>query len=105
MCSQLITEQAEISLTRGAEVKGRCGHNESELQVFWVDRAYTLKMLFVKVIRCGDLRGMVKSVGVCTVVASGVAHHKAIRRVHRILPTLAGKSQHFQRTRGDLEAE
>lgn len=44
----LITEQAEISLTRGAEVKGRCGHNESELQVFWVDHAYTLKMLFVK---------------------------------------------------------
>lgn len=52
MCSQLITEQAEIALTRGAEVNGRCGHNESELQVFWVDRAYTLKMLFVKVIRC-----------------------------------------------------
>lgn len=51
VCSQLITEQAEIALTRGAEVNGRCGHNESELQVFWVDRAYTLKMLFVKVIR------------------------------------------------------
>ncbi|KAG8517820.1 Lysosome-associated membrane glycoprotein 5 [Galemys pyrenaicus] len=44
----LITEQADISLTRGAEVKGHCGHNESELQVFWVDRAYALKMLFVK---------------------------------------------------------
>lgn len=57
MCSQLITEQAEISLTRGAEVKGRCGHNESELQVFWVDRAYTLKMLFVKVIRRGSAEG------------------------------------------------
>lgn len=51
LCSQLITEQAEISLTRGAEVKGRCGHNESELQVFWVDRAYSLRMLFVKVTR------------------------------------------------------
>lgn len=104
MCSQLITEQAEISLTRGAEVKGRCGHNESELQVFWVDRAYTLKMLFVKVIRCGDRRGM-GSAWVCAVVASGVAYLKAIRRVHRSLPILAGKSQHFQRTRGDLEAE
>ncbi|KAK7806620.1 hypothetical protein U0070_000071 [Myodes glareolus] len=46
----LITEQAEIALTRGAEVNGRCGHNESELQVFWVDRAYTLKMLFVKLL-------------------------------------------------------
>ncbi|XP_025255414.1 lysosome-associated membrane glycoprotein 5 isoform X1 [Theropithecus gelada] len=44
----LITEQADIALTRGAEVKGRCGHSESELQVFWVDRAYALKMLFVK---------------------------------------------------------
>ncbi|XP_062936431.1 lysosome-associated membrane glycoprotein 5 isoform X1 [Cynocephalus volans] len=44
----LITEQADIALTRGAEVNGRCGHNESELQVFWVDRAYALKMLFVK---------------------------------------------------------
>lgn len=30
-------------------MKGRCGHNESELQVFWVDRAYALKLLFVKV--------------------------------------------------------
>lgn len=57
VCSQLITEQAEIALTRGAEVNGRCGHNESELQVFWVDRAYTLKMLFVKVIRCGGPEG------------------------------------------------
>uniref|UniRef100_A0A4W2E2J6 Lysosome-associated membrane glycoprotein 5 n=1 Tax=Bos indicus x Bos taurus TaxID=30522 RepID=A0A4W2E2J6_BOBOX len=44
----LITEQADISLTRGAEVKGHCGHDESELQVFWVDRAYALKMLFLK---------------------------------------------------------
>ena len=30
-------------------MKGHCGHDESELQVFWVDRAYALKMLFVKV--------------------------------------------------------
>lgn len=30
-------------------MKGRCGHNESELQVSWVDGAYTLKLLFVKV--------------------------------------------------------
>lgn len=51
LCSQLITEQADVSLPRGAEAQGRCGHNESELQVFWVDRAYSLKMLFVKVIR------------------------------------------------------
>ncbi|KAM9061696.1 lysosome-associated membrane glycoprotein 5 [Sarcophilus harrisii] len=44
----LITEQADIPLSRGAEMKGRCGQNESELQVFWVDKAYALKMLFVK---------------------------------------------------------
>ncbi|XP_068921485.1 lysosome-associated membrane glycoprotein 5 [Petaurus breviceps papuanus] len=44
----LITEQADIPLSRGAEMKGRCGHNESELEVFWVDKAYALKMLFVK---------------------------------------------------------
>ena len=30
-------------------MKGHCGHDESELQVFWVDRAYALKMLFLKV--------------------------------------------------------
>ncbi|KAF5924929.1 hypothetical protein HPG69_008603 [Diceros bicornis minor] len=48
---------ADISLTRGAEVKGRCGHDESELQVFWVDRAYALKMLFVKVTPSGARRG------------------------------------------------
>lgn len=61
LCSQLITEQADISLTRGAEVKGRCGHNESELQVFWVDRAYALKMLFVKVTPSGARGGGVAS--------------------------------------------
>ncbi|XP_007670291.1 lysosome-associated membrane glycoprotein 5 [Ornithorhynchus anatinus] len=44
----LITEQADIPLSRGAEMKGRCGHNESELQIFWVDKAYALKLLFVK---------------------------------------------------------
>lgn len=53
----------------------------------------------------GELRGMVKSAWVSVVVASGVVHYKAVGDVHRNLPILAGKSQHFQRTRGDLEAE
>lgn len=48
---------------------------------------------------------MVKSAWVSVVVASGVVHYKAVGDVHRNLPILAGKSQHFQRTRGDLEAE
>lgn len=104
MCSQLITEQAEIALTRGAEVNGRCGHNESELQVFWVDRAYTLKMLFVKVIgmgvqRDGEARMDERGSGLWAV------HYKAVGVVHRSLPVLAGESQHFQRTRSNLEAE
>lgn len=42
-------------------MKGRCGHNESELQVFWVDRAYALKMLFVKVTPSGARGGGVAS--------------------------------------------
>lgn len=42
-------------------MKGHCGHNESELQVFWVDRAYALKMLFVKVSASGALRGVADS--------------------------------------------
>lgn len=53
----------------------------------------------------GELRGMVKSAWVSVVVASGVVRYKAVGDVHRNLPILAGKSQHFQRTRGDLEAE
>lgn len=48
---------------------------------------------------------MVKPAWVRTVVASGVFHYKAVGAAHRSLPILAGKSQHFQRTRGDLEAE
>uniref|UniRef100_A0A8D0ECQ4 Lysosome-associated membrane glycoprotein 5 n=1 Tax=Salvator merianae TaxID=96440 RepID=A0A8D0ECQ4_SALMN len=44
----LITEQAFIPLSRGAEEQGRCGTNESELQISWTDKAYTLRLYFVK---------------------------------------------------------
>ncbi|NWZ96243.1 LAMP5 protein, partial [Nesospiza acunhae] len=45
----LITEQADIPLSRGAEMKGKCGTNESELELSWLDQAYTLKLSFLKV--------------------------------------------------------
>uniref|UniRef100_A0A8C0HFV5 Lysosome-associated membrane glycoprotein 5 n=1 Tax=Buteo japonicus TaxID=224669 RepID=A0A8C0HFV5_9AVES len=46
---QLITEQADIPLSRGAEMKGKCGTNESELEISWLEQAYTLKLFFLKV--------------------------------------------------------
>lgn len=49
---QLITEQADIPLSRGAEMKGKCGTNESELEISWLERAYTLKLFFLKVRGC-----------------------------------------------------
>lgn len=48
-CLQLITEQADIPLSRGAEMKGKCGTNESELEISWLEQAYTLKLFFLKV--------------------------------------------------------
>ncbi|XP_065592168.1 lysosome-associated membrane glycoprotein 5 [Cyrtonyx montezumae] len=44
----LITEQADIPLSRGAEMKGKCGTNESELEISWLERAYALKLFFLK---------------------------------------------------------
>ncbi|KAJ7412665.1 Lysosome-associated membrane glycoprotein 5 [Willisornis vidua] len=44
----LITEQADIPLSRGAEMKGKCGTNESELELSWLEQAYTLKLFFLK---------------------------------------------------------
>lgn len=44
----LITEQADIPLSRGAEMKGKCGTNESELELSWLDQAYILKLSFLK---------------------------------------------------------
>ncbi|XP_060687063.1 lysosome-associated membrane glycoprotein 5 [Hemiscyllium ocellatum] len=47
----LITEQADISIPRGAGVRGKCGNNESELQISWLDDTYSFKLFFVKEIR------------------------------------------------------
>ncbi|XP_038662363.1 lysosome-associated membrane glycoprotein 5 [Scyliorhinus canicula] len=44
----LITEQADVSIPRGAEVMGKCGNNESELQISWLDSAYSFTLFFVK---------------------------------------------------------
>ncbi|XP_067844506.1 lysosome-associated membrane glycoprotein 5 [Heptranchias perlo] len=44
----LITEQADVSIPRGAEVKGKCGDSESELQISWLDSTYSFKLFFVK---------------------------------------------------------
>ncbi|XP_028809120.1 lysosome-associated membrane glycoprotein 5 [Denticeps clupeoides] len=44
----LITEQATLSLPRGAEVTGRCASAEAELQATWQNGAYTLRIFFVK---------------------------------------------------------
>ncbi|NWU56518.1 LAMP5 protein, partial [Dromas ardeola] len=38
----------DIPLSRGAEVKGKCGTNESELEISWLEQAYTLKLFFLK---------------------------------------------------------
>lgn len=107
LCSQLITEQADISLTRGAEVKGHCGHNESELQVFWVDRAYALKMLFVKVTPSGRA-GAQRRRGLGVGVGRGrprFPHPEAVGASDARLPRSAGKSQRVQGTGGDVEVE
>ncbi|KAL8173379.1 UNVERIFIED_CONTAM: Lysosome-associated membrane glycoprotein 5 [Gekko kuhli] len=50
----LITEQASIPLSRGAEERGRCGANESELQISWAQRAFSLRLSFVKEGRNGS---------------------------------------------------
>ncbi|NXL39968.1 LAMP5 protein, partial [Glaucidium brasilianum] len=44
-----ITEQADIPLSRGAQMKGKCSANESELEISWLEQAYTLKLFFLKV--------------------------------------------------------
>ncbi|XP_015669028.1 lysosome-associated membrane glycoprotein 5 [Protobothrops mucrosquamatus] len=44
----MITEQAYIQLSRGAEERGKCSSNESELHISWLNRAYTLSLYFVK---------------------------------------------------------
>ncbi|XP_026700491.1 lysosome-associated membrane glycoprotein 5 [Athene cunicularia] len=40
--------KADIPLSRGAEMKGKCSANESELEISWLEQAYTLKLFFLK---------------------------------------------------------
>ncbi|PIO40752.1 hypothetical protein AB205_0052200 [Aquarana catesbeiana] len=40
--------EAIIQLPRDTEIKGKCWNNESELHLSWLDKAYTLKLFFVK---------------------------------------------------------
>ncbi|XP_023655211.1 lysosome-associated membrane glycoprotein 5 [Paramormyrops kingsleyae] len=44
----LITEQAPIALPRGAEIEGKCGSNEAELRISWINNAYTFRIFFLK---------------------------------------------------------
>ncbi|XP_033874179.2 lysosome-associated membrane glycoprotein 5-like [Acipenser ruthenus] len=44
----LITEQALMTLPRGAEVQGKCGSTEAELQMSWNKDAYTFSLFFIK---------------------------------------------------------
>uniref|UniRef100_A0A8C2BTW5 Lysosome-associated membrane glycoprotein 5 n=1 Tax=Cyprinus carpio TaxID=7962 RepID=A0A8C2BTW5_CYPCA len=44
----LITEQASVSIPRGAQIAGRCGSSESELQISWNNHAFTFRIFFSK---------------------------------------------------------
>lgn len=72
-------------------MKGHCGHNESELQVFWVDRAYVLKMLFVKVTLGGARRGKANSGWVGAGATPRFPHPKAAKAVDGAPPPLSRK--------------
>ncbi|XP_061785035.1 lysosome-associated membrane glycoprotein 5 [Nerophis lumbriciformis] len=47
----LITEQASFTLPRGAQIDGKCGSTESEINISWKNNAYTLRIFFSKDIR------------------------------------------------------
>ncbi|MBN3271976.1 LAMP5 protein, partial [Polyodon spathula] len=44
----LITEQAQITLPRVAEIQGKCGSIEAELRISWINDAYTFRLFFIK---------------------------------------------------------
>ncbi|KAI4885414.1 hypothetical protein NFI96_018038 [Prochilodus magdalenae] len=44
----LITEQASLTLPRGAHIEGACGTTEAELHISWINGAYTLRIYFSK---------------------------------------------------------
>lgn len=59
---QLITEQASLSLPRGAQISGTCGSSEAELHVSWSNNAYTFRLYFSKV-RKSDLPAQGQKLG------------------------------------------
>ncbi|RXN11857.1 lysosome-associated membrane glyco 5 [Labeo rohita] len=44
----LITEQASVSIPRGAQIAGKCGSSESELHISWINHAFTFRIFFSK---------------------------------------------------------
>ncbi|XP_039507297.1 lysosome-associated membrane glycoprotein 5 [Pimephales promelas] len=44
----LITEQASVSIPRGAQIAGKCGNTESELHISWINHAFTFRIFFSK---------------------------------------------------------
>uniref|UniRef100_A0A671T4Z5 Lysosomal associated membrane protein family member 5 n=1 Tax=Sinocyclocheilus anshuiensis TaxID=1608454 RepID=A0A671T4Z5_9TELE len=44
----LITEQASVSIPRGAQIAGKCGSSESELHISWLNLAFTFRIFFSK---------------------------------------------------------
>ncbi|XP_043074600.1 lysosome-associated membrane glycoprotein 5 isoform X1 [Puntigrus tetrazona] len=44
----LITEQASMSIPRGAQIAGKCGSSESELHISWLNHAFTFRIFFSK---------------------------------------------------------
>lgn len=90
---QLITEQADIPLSRGAEVKGKCGTNESELEISWLEQAYTLKLFFLKV------RGSPRTPG------AGGEGCRAVPPWVLSGPLSAGGAQHLPGAGGVLETQ
>ncbi|XP_075452141.1 lysosome-associated membrane glycoprotein 5 [Ascaphus truei] len=43
-----ISEEANIQIPRSADIKGKCGNNETELHLSWMDNAYILRLFFAK---------------------------------------------------------
>ncbi|XP_038823961.1 lysosome-associated membrane glycoprotein 5 [Salvelinus namaycush] len=44
----LITENAYLALPRGADIEGKCGSQDADIHISWKDKAYTLRINFVK---------------------------------------------------------
>ncbi|KAK7134128.1 hypothetical protein R3I94_015851 [Phoxinus phoxinus] len=44
----LITEQASVSIPRGAQIAGKCGNTDSELHISWINHSFTFRIFFSK---------------------------------------------------------